>query len=92
MERKCQQCPYFAYTDRQCTRVCHEKHNQVAQQREAINRILARNSRPCITWKTTTDTEDYQVGQQKKERQILVKTTRPAPGITWEVITVIEDY
>ena len=23
MEYKCQNCPYLAYADRQCTRVCH---------------------------------------------------------------------
>jgi len=47
---------------------------------------------PCITWDVTTVTEDYQVGRQKKERQVFVKTTRPAPSITWETTVVIEDY
>ena len=92
MEHKCQQCPYLAYYV-QCTRICHERQNQVEQQkREDLKRILARNSRPCITRKTTTVTEDYQVGQQRKGRQVLVKTTRPAPSIILEEITVIEDY
>ena len=46
---------------------------------------------PCTTWDVTTVTEDYQVGQKK--RQILVRTTKPTPPcITWEVTTVIEDY
>ncbi len=30
--------------------------------------------------------------EQQKKRQILVKTIRPAPGVTLEEITVIEDY
>ena len=47
---------------------------------------------PRIPWDVTKVTEDYQVGQKKKECQI-VRTTKPTPpGITWEVITVIEDY
>lgn len=58
---KCQQCPYLAYY-MQCTRTCHERQNQVEQQnRVDLNRILARYSRPWITWDVTKIIKDYQV-------------------------------